>query len=203
MFQPQYTITDLPLANIKRINCLITELNNNRFPNVELLELERSAREMSAHASTSREGNPLPLTEVKKILKTKPSHTRASEKEILNYHQALQDLNKQIEEGTVKLSLNLILKIQKQVILDLLPKLEKGHLREKPIVVNDPRTGQPISFPPGLNILLKGLLMNYYVYRNFFRKLPLALEVNCNHIISRCKSLLEKKDSLQIRIMQS
>ena len=148
MFKPQYTITDLLLANIKKINALIAELNNNRFPNVILLELERSAREVSAYASTSIEGNPLPLTEVKKILKFTPTHIRDSEKEVLNYNQALQDLNKQLKEGTIKLSLNLILKIQKQVILDLLPKFETGHLREKAVVVNDPRTGQPVYLPP-------------------------------------------------------
>ena len=66
MFQPQYTITNQLLANIKRVSSLVNELNNKRFPNVVLLELERSAREVSSYASTSIEGNPLPLTEVKK-----------------------------------------------------------------------------------------------------------------------------------------
>ena len=85
MFQPQYTITDRLLANIKRINAQVVELNDKRFPNIVLLELERNAREVSSYASTSIEGNPLPLTEVKKILKSTPSHIRDSEKEILNY----------------------------------------------------------------------------------------------------------------------
>ena len=61
----KYTITDQLLANIKRINNLINELNNKRFPDIVLLEIEKSARELSAHASTSIEGNPLPLTEVR------------------------------------------------------------------------------------------------------------------------------------------
>lgn len=148
MFQPQYSITDALLANIKKITTLVTELNNKRFPNVVLLELERNAREVSSFASTSIEGNPLPLTEVKKILKSAPSYIRNSEKEVLNYNQALQDLNKQLEKGTVKLSLNLILTIQKQVIYELLPKFESGYLRGKPVVVNDPRTGQVVYLPP-------------------------------------------------------
>ena len=148
MLQPKYSITDRLLANIKRINTLVNELNNKRFPNVVLLELERSAREMSSFASTSIEGNPLPLTEVKKILKSTPVHIRDSEKEVLNYNQALQDLNNKISEGTVKLSLNLILKIQEQVVEGLLPKLETGRLRGKPVAVNDPRTGQPVYLPP-------------------------------------------------------
>jgi Fic family protein len=148
MFQPRYVITESLLANIKRINNLISELNHKRFPNIVLLELERNAREVSSYASTSIEGNPLPLTEVKKILKSAPVHIRDSEKEVLNYNQSLQDLNAQLEKGNIKLSLNLILKIHKQVIESLLPKYETGKLREKPVIVNDPRTGQPVYLPP-------------------------------------------------------
>lgn len=148
MFSPKYTITDTLLANIKRINSLVNELNNRRFPNVVLLELERTAREVSTYASTSIEGNPLPLTEVKKILKSKPAHIRESEKEVLNYNQALQNLNEKLEESKVKLSLDLILKIQKQVTDELLPSFESGNLREKSVVVNDPRTRQVKFLPP-------------------------------------------------------
>ena len=148
MFKPQYTITNNLLANIKRINYLVHELNNRRFPNVVLFELERNAREVSSYASTSIEGNPLPLTEVKKILKSKPVHVRDSEKEVLNYNQALQNVDKQLGKGNVRLSLDLILEIQKQVTEELLPKFESGQLRERPVVVNDPRIGQPVYLPP-------------------------------------------------------
>lgn len=148
MFQPKYTITDNLLANIKRTSALVNELNNKRFPNVVLLEMERSAREVSSFASTSIEGNPLPLTEVKKILKSAPIHIRNSEKEVINYNQALQNLNQQLEKDEIKLSLHFILKIQKQVINGLLPKFESGRLREKPVFVNDPRTRQPVYLPP-------------------------------------------------------
>ncbi len=165
MFQPQYTITDLLLANIKRINSLVNVLNDKRFPNIVLLELERSAREVSTYASTSIEGNPLPLTEVKKILKSKPAHIRDSEKEVLNYNQALQDLNKQLEEGEIALSLHVILKIKKQVVEGLLPEFEAGRLREKPVVVNDPRTGQPVYLPPDVKEV-KPLIEDLVVFTN-------------------------------------
>lgn len=148
MFKPKFTITNQLLTNIKRVNFLVHELNHKRFPHLVLLELERNAREVSAYASTSIEGNPLPLTEVKKILKSKPTHIRDSEKEVLNYNQALQGLNNQLEKGLVKLSINLILKTQKQVVEGLLPEFELGKLREKPVVVNDPKTGQPVYLPP-------------------------------------------------------
>ena len=70
----KYTITDQLLENIKRINNVINELNNKRFPEVVPLGLEKNAREVSAYASTSIGGNSLPLTEVKKILKSHPAH---------------------------------------------------------------------------------------------------------------------------------
>ncbi len=148
MLYPKYTITDRLLSNIKRINTLVNELNNRRFPHIVLVALERTARAVSAYASTSIEGNPLPLTEVKKILKSKPAHIRDSEKEVLNYNQALQNLNEKPEKAQVKLSLDLILRIQKQVTVGLLPKFESGKLRERPVVVNDPRTRKVIYLPP-------------------------------------------------------
>ena len=148
MFYPKYAITDRLLANIKRVNSLVNELNNRRFPNIVLVEFEKVARAVSAYASTCIEGNPLPLTEVKKILKTKPAYIRDSEKEVLNYNKALQDLNNKLEENKVRLSLDLILKIQKQITEGLLPKFESGKLREKPVVVNDPRTRKVIYLPP-------------------------------------------------------
>lgn len=148
MFNPQYSITNQLLSNIKRINTLVNNLNTGHFPSIVLLELERTAREVSSYASTSIEGNPLPLTEVKKILKQKPTHIRDSEKEVLNYNQALLNLDNLLQKNDAKLSTGLILKIQKQVTQDLLPKFESGNLRDKPVVVNDPRTGRTVYLPP-------------------------------------------------------
>lgn len=160
-FSPIYTITDRLLANINRINVLINELNNRRFPHIILAEFEKTAQAVSAYASTSIEGNPLPLTEVKKILKSKPEYIRDSEKEVLNYNQALGYLNKQFEKGKVKLSVELILEIQKQVTAGLLPPFESGKLREKPVVVNDPRTEKVVYLPPDSKdviTLMEGLI---------------------------------------------
>lgn len=153
-FSPRYKITNLLLARIKEINTLVNDLNRRRFPNIVLLELERNAQEVSSFASTSIEGNPLPLTDVKKILKSAPSHIRDSEKEVLNYNQALQDLNKALVEKEVKLSLSLILKIQKQITKGFLPAFESGRLREKPVVVNDPRSGKVVYLPPDIKDVL-------------------------------------------------
>ena len=72
MFTPKYTITDQLLANITKINRLVKV--NDHHHQGGLAEFEKNAREVSAYASTSIEGNPLPLTEVKKVLKSKPKY---------------------------------------------------------------------------------------------------------------------------------
>lgn len=177
MFQPKYTITDRLLENIKQISNLVNELNDRRFPHVVVVEFERIARAVSTYASTSIEGNPLPLTEVKKILKSKPEHIRDSEKEVLNYNKALQDLNERLEQGKVRLSLELILKIQRQVTVELLPAFESGHLRKQPVVVNDPRTRQTKFLPPDVEdveSLMKDLIEFVNSNRNKIDPLILA-----------------------------
>lgn len=148
MFSPKYTITDKLLANIKKINTLVIELNHEHFPTIVQVELERAAQAVSSHASTSIEGNPLPLTEVKRILKSAPAYIRESEKEVLNYNSALKELSKKLKTGRVSLSLGLILVIHKQVMKNLLPKFETGSLRQKPVIVNDPKTNQVVYLPP-------------------------------------------------------
>ncbi len=145
MFKPRYTVTDRLLANIKRITELVTELNYREFPKPVLAELERDANAISAHSSTSIEGNPLPLTDVKRIIKTQPASVRDSEQEIINYNQALIHLKNQKHK---KLSLNLILEIQKLVMNKLIPKAKTGKLRQEPVFVNNPRTGKTIYWPP-------------------------------------------------------
>lgn len=147
MFEPKYKVTSKLLGNIKRIAEIVTLLNERRFPRTVILELEKEAREVSAHASTSIEGNPLPLTEVKRILKNRPEHIRDTEREVLNYNNALKDLKK-LSSGSRGLTLDLMLKIHKQVTAGLLPKYAIGKIRKEPVFVNDPRTGKTVFWPP-------------------------------------------------------
>lgn len=161
MFRPTYTITNRLLEHIKRINLLVNALNSRRFSSVVLAAFEKTAASLSAYASTSIEGNPLPLTEVKKILKSAPEHVRDSEREVLNYNQALQWLNDKLNSGTLTLSLDLILRIQKYVTHGLLPAFESGKLRQKPVVVNDPNTHATAFLPPNVQdvkLLMEGLI---------------------------------------------
>lgn len=148
MFNPKYTITNKLLGNIKRIAEIVTELNSRSFSSVVLVEMQRRAREISAYSSTSIEGNPLPLTDVKKILKNSPAHVRDSEREVLNYNQALIELDDLIRKQNVVFSIDLLQRIQKTVTAGIIEKNRWGKIRKEPVFVNDPQTGQTAYLPP-------------------------------------------------------
>lgn len=148
MFEPKYAVSNKLLANIKRITGIIADLNSRVFSGVVLAELEKRAREISAFSSTSIEGNPLPLTDVKRILKTRPEYIRDSEKEVLNYNKALMELNDLIRHKKQVFDLPLILKIQKTITQDLIENHRSGCLRQEPVFINNPKTRQAVYLPP-------------------------------------------------------
>lgn len=113
-----------------------------------MLDLEKRAREISAYSSTSIEGNPLPLTDVKRILKNKPENIRDSEREVLNYNKALTELDSYIKSGKEVFDIKLILKIQQTVTKDLIEKYRCGKIRQEPVFVNNPKTRQTVYLPP-------------------------------------------------------
>jgi Fic family protein len=165
------------LANIKRIAEIITGLNNQRFSGVVLAELEKRAREISAFSSTSIEGNPLPLTDVRRILKNKPEYIRDSEKEVLNYNKALVELNGLMEKTSHPFDLSLILKIQKTVTEGLIEKHRFGKLRAEPVFVNNPKTRQVVYLPPDhaeVSALMRDLMESVLKNKNEVDALILA-----------------------------
>jgi Fic family protein len=147
MFQPKFTYSYKLIGNLGAIRELIGQLNERRFPNTVLLKLEKDARALSSHSSTSIEGNPIPLTDVKKILKTQPKYIRDTEKEVLNYNSSLLYLDKLLEKE-MELSDKLIRHVQKLVTMGLVPKYAAGAYRKQPVLVNNPITREVIYCPP-------------------------------------------------------
>ena len=177
MFQPKYTITHLLLENIKRVYSLVQGLNQRHFPDVVLVELQKAAEAVSTYASTSIEGNPLPLTDVKAILRNRPEQIRDSEREVLNYNEILKDLNRKLEKGPLPVTLELVLSIQKQVMQKLLPSYQAGKLRVDPVFVNDPRERRTIYWPPDapdVPTLMKDLIQFVKVNKDKIDPLILA-----------------------------
>ncbi|MBF0381325.1 MAG: Fic family protein [Magnetococcales bacterium] len=148
-WQPKYTISHNLLSTIREIGEAMGEIKSYTLTSKTLAKLELEARELSAFASTSIEGNPLALTDVKRILKNKKEHIRDSEQEVLNYNKALQNLYILIETGKFKANITTLEKIQKQVVKGLMDNpADVGKLRQAPVVIRDPRMPNSIIFLP-------------------------------------------------------
>jgi Fic family protein len=145
MFTPQYQISFILLSRIKQITIIVHELNKLRLPEAVFAQLLGEAQITSTYASTSIEGNPLPLTDVKRVLKLQPEQARQSELEVLNYNRTLQAL--QAEPPKVFTG-QLILDIHQGVMAGLLSDHQTGQWRQEPVVINDPRSGNVVYLPP-------------------------------------------------------
>ncbi|MFA7308813.1 MAG: Fic family protein [Patescibacteria group bacterium] len=148
MFDPHYTITPKLLANIKKITVLIEKLNSEVYPTVVLAELKRNAFSLSSYSSTSIEGNPLPLSEVKIILKNNPKIIRDSEREVINYNNALKELDMVVRERKGTLNLATILNTQKIVTNKLIGPENSGKLRTTQVYVKNPKLRKIIYMAP-------------------------------------------------------
>lgn len=143
-----YQITPLLLNNLKKIAVEIESFNRQTFSEIILVKMESEANAQSAFSSTSIEGNPLPLTEVKKILKNKPTQIRNTEREVLNYNDSLIWLKKQLDTKKFDFSTKLVLGIHQRVTAELLPKFQSGKFRIEPVFVNGPKARKTIYWPP-------------------------------------------------------
>ena len=145
MFQPQYQISPQLLDSLKQIAILVHDLNKRAWSQVIVAELQAEAAVVSAYASTSIEGNPLPLTEVRRLLRQQPDQARQSELEVLNYNRALVTLSGDWQRP---LTHDLLLHIHAQVMEGLLPPHQNGRFRQEPVVIHNPRTWEVVYLPP-------------------------------------------------------
>ena len=148
-WKPKYTISNQLLLTIREIGESLGEIKSFRLSDQELAKLELDARELSSYASTSIEGNPLPLTDVKRLLKKHKENIRDTEREVLNYNKALQSLHKEVRAGKFQLNVKTLEKMQGQVVEGLMDNpAHCGTLRKDPVIIRNPRKIDEIVFIP-------------------------------------------------------
>ncbi len=148
-WQPKYTITDRLLATMRRIGEALGEIGALGLSTNALARLELEARALSTHASTSIEGNPLPLTDVKRLLRASPAHIRDTEREVLNYNAALRKIHGDVKSGVFRLNRATMESIQAIVVDGLMDNPEHiGKLRREPVLIRDPRRPDSVVFIP-------------------------------------------------------
>lgn len=148
-WNPRYTITNKLLLTIRQIGEAMGEIRNSGMTPTSLAKLELQARELSSYASTSIEGNPLPLTDVKRLLKKAPTKARDTEREVLNYNRALQHVHSGIRKGTFQLDKPHVEALQKLVVQGVMDNpAHVGAYRKAPVVIRDPRKPDSVVFIP-------------------------------------------------------
>lgn len=146
---PKYIISNKLLLTIREIGESIGELKALHLTDTALAKLELSARELSTYASTSIEGNPLPLADVKRLLKTRKENIRDTEREVLNYNKALQTLFKSVRQNQFELNVKTLQQVQGKVVEGLMDNPSHcGLLRKDPVIIRNPRKLDEIVFIP-------------------------------------------------------
>ncbi|MGB0900991.1 Fic family protein [Halocynthiibacter sp.] len=149
MWDPNYNIHPRLLRTIREIGETLGTIKARQLPDAQLARLTHAARALSSFASTSIEGNPLPLTDVKRLLKSAPAKARDTEREILNYNRALEWVQQEVQSGRFTLSTNTFETVQGMVIDGLMENpFDVGQIRQKPVIIRDPRQQDHIAFMP-------------------------------------------------------
>lgn len=145
IWMPQYAISNILLLSIREIG----EIRAQNLTHTTLAKLELTARELSSYASTSIEGNPLPLTDVKRLLKNHKDSIRDTEREVLNYNHALQSLYKSVSQDRFKLTVKTLEHVQGQVVDGLMDNPSHcGALRQDPVIIRNPHKVDELIFIP-------------------------------------------------------
>ena len=148
MLNPNYSLTNKILNNIKRSKFLVEDINQKRLSQSLLNELQKNAEVISSFSANSISGNPLTLADVKQLLTNKPKANNNSERAIINFSESWKEIHKNLEKGPIPVTLNFILGIQKKLTDKLLPGYQSGKLRSEAAVVNDPQTRTNIYWVP-------------------------------------------------------
>ena len=146
MFEPQFKYTDKIVKYIAQIASAKEIISNAKIIPLYDTKLKQDALIKSSHYSTSIEGNPLNLEEVKTLINNNQEPTTKAEQEVLNYFNVLNNLNKYSDEIITK---NTILSVHKDLTKDLLKNPEyEGKFRDTRVFIGNLHTQKINYIPP-------------------------------------------------------
>jgi len=129
-WNPQYTISNKLLLTIREIGESIGAIKAQNLTQTTVAKLALNARALSSYAST----------DVKRLLKTRKENIRDTEREVLNYNNALQTLYKSVSQDRFALSVKTLEQVQGQVVEGLMDNPSHcGALRQDPVIIRNPR----------------------------------------------------------------
>lgn len=146
MFEPQFKYTDKIVNYIAQIASAKEIISNAKIIPLYDTKLKQDALIKSSHYSTSIEGNPLNLEEVKTLINNNQKPTTKAEQEVLNYFNVLNNLNKYSDKIITK---NTILSVHKDLTKNLLKNPEyEGKFRDTRVFIGNLHTKKINYIPP-------------------------------------------------------
>ena len=146
MYEPHFTYTNKIVTYIAKIASAKEIISNAKIIPLYDTQLKQDALIKSSHYSTSIEGNPLRLDEVKTlIINDKKPNTKA-EQEVLNYFNVLNHLDKYSDKIITK---NTILSIHGNLTKGLLRNSDyEGKFRDTGVIIGNVHTKKINYIPP-------------------------------------------------------
>lgn len=136
-YQPIFKVSDRirrHLQDIERLRSTIT--SGHILPAVEA-SVHHQASIESVHSSTSIEGNPLDINQVRAVISSDRILTKQeyAEIEVYNYKQALDYIDRRRSGGDI--TLDDILKLHQIITDQLLDSTRSGKIRRRPVYIED------------------------------------------------------------------
>lgn len=145
MFEPKFTYTDKIVNYIAKIASAKEIISSAKIIPLYDTKLKQEALIQSSHYSTSIEGNPLNLDEVKTLINNNQKPTTKAEQEVLNYFNVLNNLNNYCDKT---IGINTLLSVHKDLTKDLLKNPEyEGKFRDTRVFIGNLHT-QKINYVP-------------------------------------------------------
>ena len=135
---PKYTISEKIRSNIQEIEKLKNKIRGSRIlPEAEASIRLRASVE-SIHSSTSIEGNPLNINEVRAVITSDKVLTKEeyAEIEVQNYKRALDYIDKR-RHGSSDITLEDILELHRIITDRLLDRTRNGKIRKNPVYIEN------------------------------------------------------------------
>lgn len=146
MFKPEFTYTNKIVNHIARIASAREIIVNAKILPLYDTQLKQDALIRSSHHSTSIEGNPLNLDEVKTLITSNQKAVTKAEQEVLNYFNVLNHLEKYSDKNITK---DTILSLHEDLTKDLLRNSAyEGKFRDTSVIIGNIHTKQINYVPP-------------------------------------------------------
>jgi len=148
MFNPKFTITNLILTNVSKIEAAREIIENSPLVPAWEQKFREDALVRAVFYGTHIEGNDLTFEEAKDLIEGKEITARNRDiQEVLNYQRVVGFIDK---EGRSKdqIDQETLLKIHKLTVERLVPEEQVGSYRKIKVVVRGVKTGQVTFMPP-------------------------------------------------------